>query len=154
MKSSEHLIEIVDGPLDCAALLSHVSRTDCGATVLFTGSARQFTGDQETLWLEYESYDPMARRELGLICDEVCELFDCRQVAVAHRTGRVNPGETSIAIAVASPHRAAAFDGAKWMMDAIKSRVPVWKKDFANDGTAKWVSPGMKPVTVNPGSSV
>lgn len=146
MQTRQHWIEIVEQPPDCAALLAHVSRTDCGATVLFTGSARQFTGDQETLWLEYECYGPMARRELGLICDEVCELFDCRRVAVSHRIGRVNPGESSIAIAVASPHRAAAFEGARWMMDAIKSRVPVWKKDHASDGTADWVSPVNRPV--------
>jgi molybdopterin synthase catalytic subunit len=95
----------------------------------------------------------MAKRELGRVCDETIDRFEVRQIAVAHRIGRVNPGEVSIAIAVASPHRTAAFDAARWMMDQIKSRVPVWKKDFASDGTASWVTPDMNQVSEAGGGS-
>ncbi len=151
--SQNYLIRLQTRPIDCNELLLHVASPECGATVLFTGSPRQFTvvdlqgTREETAWLEYECYAPMAEREMNLLCTEATRRFDCRRVAIVHRTGPVAPGETSIAITVGSPHRAAAFAAAQWIMEGVKSRVPVWKRDHAPDGTSRWVGLEKKTLT-------
>lgn len=133
---------IVESSPDSGWLLEQISSPDSGANVVFTGTVRRFTGDRETAWLEYECYAGMAVREMRRLIAECCERFSCSGAGILHRVGRVDPGETSIAIAVSTTHRDAAFRAAEWLMHGVKARLPVWKKDFAPDGSSHWVAPG------------
>lgn len=134
-------------------LLAAIASPACGASVLFAGSARRHTGSRETEWLEYECYPAMALAELERLAHHCCQMFGAGGVAIAHRLGKVPAGQTSILIAVATPHRVAAFRAVEWLMEEIKARVPIWKKDFAPDGTGQWIHPDL-PVQVGSRTSV
>jgi molybdopterin synthase catalytic subunit len=95
---------------------------------------RNQTRGRRTLYLEYEAYEEMAARELELLAAEALRQFQIRDVAVVHRLGRLEIGETSVLIAVASAHRAAAFEACRWLIDALKRTVPIWKKEYFEDG--------------------
>ena len=131
------LIQLGRDPIDPTALVHHV-RTDCdGAIVTFDGCVRDNSHGRRTLYLDYESYESMALKKLKEIAGEIHEKFAIDRVAIAHRLGRLEIGETSVFIAVASPHRAAAFDACRWLIDTLKQTVPIWKKEFFEDG-AVW----------------
>ena len=136
------MIKIVENKIDEAALLQEVKSNNSGAAVLFTGTTRRETAGRITETLHYEAYGDMAMRELERIRTEAMERFDLEKCAVVHRTGEVPLGETSIAVAVSSPHRKHAFESAAWIMDQIKADVPIWKKEVWADGSTEWVHPG------------
>lgn len=130
-------------PLDLAALVASVASPDAGAIASFLGTSRRTSHDAakvekavETLW--YEAYEPMALAKLRAICDEAERRFAATAVACRHRTGEVPVGEASVAIAVAAPHRAAAFDACRFVIEEIKRTVPIWKRERFADG-AEWV---------------
>jgi molybdopterin synthase catalytic subunit len=111
-----------------------------GAVVVFDGIVRNNSRGRATLYLDYEAYEEMADRKMREIAAEACTRFGVRQVVIVHRLGRLEIGETSVLIVVASAHRAQAFDACRWLIDTLKQIVPIWKKETFADG-AVW-APG------------
>ncbi len=131
-------VAISEQPLDSARALDEVRRRDCGAVVLFLGTVRDITGAMVTQRLDYSAYQAMAVRELEQLCQEAMERFALGAVVVEHRVGTLEPGEVAVVVAASSPHRDGAFQGARYLIDQTKERVPLWKKEYGPDGTA-WI---------------
>jgi molybdopterin synthase catalytic subunit len=130
---------IVEEPIDVAALIYAAQRPDCGAISVFVGTTRVDESSGATVeHLEYEAYRPMADRKLEEIGGEIRERWDARGVAIVHRIGRVDPGEASVAIVVASPRRGPAFEASRYAIERIKEIVPIWKREVWSDGYV-WV---------------
>jgi molybdopterin synthase catalytic subunit len=123
--------------IDAAELLSRIKRGDDGAAVVFDGVVRNNTRGRRTLYLEYEAYEEMALRQMEALAGKALGQFPVRDVAIVHRLGRLEIGETSVLIVVASAHRAAAFEACRWLIDTLKRTVPIWKKEHFEDG-AVW----------------
>ena len=132
------MIEITREPLDPEAITARVKKDTNGAVVTFLGTTRSFTGDRRVLHLEYEAYRPMADRKLAEIVEEIRERWSVEDVALAHRLGRLEIGDISLVVAVASPHRSDAFAACQYSVDRIKQVVPIWKKEFFEGGEV-WV---------------
>lgn len=132
---------IVDAPIDLSALLNDVAGHHNGATVLFIGTVRDVNDDRAVTGMEYSAYRAMAERELATIVREACDEFATTDIVVAHRIGTLSLGEASVAIAVAHPHRAAAYDASRYVIEQLKRRVPIWKLEHYVDGTREWVDP-------------
>jgi molybdopterin synthase catalytic subunit len=124
-------------PINSAQLLAQIKAGEDGAVCLFDGVVRNHTHNRRTLYLEYHSYPAMALDEMERLASEALRLFPVRDLRIVHRVGRLAIGETSVLIVVASAHRAAAFDACRWIIDSLKKTVPVWKKEFFEDG-AVW----------------
>ena len=124
-------------PLDPQAVSRRVEASGCGAVVLFVGTVRDNARGNHVLYLEYEGYAPLAEKELARLAAEAEARWGVA-VAVAHRLGRLEIGEASVAVAVASPHRAEGFDACRWLMDTLKATVPIWKKQFFQ-GAPHWI---------------
>ena len=136
-----NMIELTQEAIDVARVLEHVQTPSAGAVVVFLGTTRQFTRQRETSSLDYECYPAMARSKLQEIADEAQGRWDLLKVGIVHRIGHLEPGQTSVAIAVSAPHRNAAFEAGRWLIDTIKEIVPIWKKENWADGTSEWVHP-------------
>ena len=132
------MIEITHEPLDPELVASRVRKPTTGAVVTFLGTTRSNSAGRNVLYLEYEAYRPMADNKLAEITDEMAQRFEVEDVAIAHRLGRVEIGETSLVVAVASPHRDAAFAACQYSVDRIKQTVPIWKKEFFEGGEV-WI---------------
>lgn len=130
--------EMTTDPIDVGAVARRVVLPECGATVTLDGYAREWTRGRRTLYLVYEAYAPMAKRELERLGREARERFDIAHLGIVHRTGRLEIGETSVVIAVSAPHRRAAFEACEWAIKELKRTVPIWKKEFFEDGDV-WV---------------
>jgi molybdopterin synthase catalytic subunit len=128
--------------LDAAALERAVKTDAHGAVVTFLGTTRETSPDdpRPVAALEYEAYESLAVAEMEKIAQEARERFGPLGIAMAHRTGRVALGEPSVAVVVAAPHRGAAFDACRYAIDALKSRVAVWKREVYRDGGAAWIA--------------
>jgi molybdopterin synthase catalytic subunit len=124
-------------------LLSAVRSAAAGAIVLFVGTTREFTGERQTAALEYDCYEQMAEKKLAELEAQARERWPLVECAIVHRLGHVPLAETSVAIAVSSPHRQAAFEAGKWLIDTLKEVVPIWKQEQYADGTKEWVHPGI-----------
>jgi molybdopterin synthase catalytic subunit/molybdopterin converting factor small subunit len=131
-------IEITDGPISVDRLLREVEDPRAGAVAVFLGVVRDNARGRRVHALEYEAYTSMARREIEKICRTVASRWPVVRVAVVHRTGRLKVGEASVGIAVSSPHRAEAFEAARYAIDTLKLTVPIWKKEIWEGGEA-WV---------------
>jgi MoaE-MoaD fusion protein len=135
--SSPHVrAAIKSEPLDTTALTREVMNTACGAVVSFLGTVRDLTGDQITDKLHYTAYESMAQKELLDICRQACRRWALGGAVVEHRVGQLEPGEIAVVACCSAPHRAEAFEAARFLIDATKERVPLWKKEFGPDGTA------------------
>jgi molybdopterin synthase catalytic subunit len=139
------MISLTHSPIDPAAILAQVASNDAGAVVLFLGTTREFTKGRQTESLDYECYPQMAEAKLAELELQAREKWPLIHVAITHRLGHLELGEASIAIAVSSPHRQAAFEAGKWVIDTIKEDVPIWKQENWSDGTSEWVHPGISP---------
>jgi MoaE-MoaD fusion protein len=128
---------IVRGVIDTRHVVNSLKRGEDGAALVFEGVVRNQTRGRKTLYLEYEAYEEMALVQLEKLAAESLEKFQIRDVAIVHRLGRLEIGEASVLIAVASAHRAAAFEACRWLIDTLKRTVPIWKKEFFEDG-AVW----------------
>ena len=128
---------IVRAPIDTQQTLSALKRGDDGAAVVFEGVVRNQTRGRKTLYLDYEAYEEMALQQMETLAAQAVQQFQIRDVALVHRLGRLAIGETSVLIVVASAHRAAAFDACRWLIDTLKRTVPIWKKEYFDDG-AVW----------------
>ena len=137
------MISLTQSPLDHSAILAQVASNDAGAVVLFLGTTREFTKGRQTASLDYECYPQMAESKLAELEAQAREKWPLVHVSIVHRLGHLELGEASIAIAVSSPHRQAAFEAGKWLIDTIKEDVPIWKQENWADGTSEWVHPGI-----------
>lgn len=117
--------------------LEEIKASEDGAVVVFEGIVRDNTRGRRTLYLDYEAYEPMALSEMERITEEALGRFAVREAALVHRLGRLEHSDTSVLIIVASAHRAAAFEACRWLIDALKTTVPIWKKEYFQDG-AVW----------------
>jgi molybdopterin synthase catalytic subunit len=139
------MIRVTHDPIDYHALAETVRSPHCGAVALFLGTVRDLTGQQVTVFLDYEAYGPMAEKKLAEIEAEVRHRWPVGDVAMVHRLGRLAVGEVSVAVAVSCPHRAAAFDACRFAIDTLKELVPIWKRENAPDGSGEWVHQSAKP---------
>ena len=109
--------------------------------MLFLGTVREFTGDVQTVSLEYEAFEEMSISSLNQIAAEAADRWPLIRTTVVHRIGTLALGEIAVAVAVSSAHRVPAFEAGQWMMDTIKQQTPVWKKEIYVDGRTEWIHP-------------
>jgi molybdopterin synthase catalytic subunit len=133
---------IVDAEIDVAALLGRVASHANGATLLFLGTVREVNDGRAVSGIEYSAYRTMAERELAEIAREASQQFHTDDIAIVHRLGTLDLGDASVAIAVAHPHRGAAYDASRYVIEQLKQRVPIWKLEHYVDGTREWVGAG------------
>jgi molybdopterin synthase catalytic subunit len=136
------MIAVTDQPIDVGAVLSAVEGPAEGGVVLFLGRVRDHARGQTVTRLDYEAYGDMALHELSALsalADEARAEHGASRVAAVHRTGRLEIGELAVAIAVAAPHRQQAFAACAWLIDTLKQRVPIWKKEWYADGS-QWIA--------------
>ena len=136
---------VVDHPLDPTALLAEVASTSSGASTLFVGTVRRVNDGKDVTGIDYSAYGPMAEAELATIVAEAAARFGTERIAVEHRVGTLTLGEASIVIAVSHARRAAALDAQRYLIEEIKKRVPVWKREHYADGSREWVDPTAVP---------
>jgi len=142
--SHDDLYQLVREPIDMAALARHVRAPEDGATVTFDGFVRNQSHNRPTLHLDYEAYESMALAKMREIGVQLHEKYSIHRVAMVHRLGRLGIGDTSVFIAVSAPHRAAAFDACRFAIDTLKRTVPIWKKEYFEDG-AVWAEGELPP---------
>ena len=135
------MISITQNPIDSSAVLASVSDSDCGANVLFVGTTRRMTGQRETTRLEYECYEAMAVSKMETLVSQATKQWSLVKVSIVHRVGIVEIGAASIAVAVSSAHRSAAFESASWLLERLKQEVPIWKREIWADGQEEWIHP-------------
>jgi molybdopterin synthase catalytic subunit len=133
---SQHA-EIVRHKIDVQAVSERLRRPADGAVAVFEGIVRDNSRGRRTLFLDYEAYEEMALKKMEALAQQALQNFKIRDAGLVHRLGRLEIGETSVLIVVASGHRAAAFEACRWLIDALKRTVPIWKKEHFEDG-AVW----------------
>jgi molybdopterin synthase catalytic subunit len=133
---SEHA-RIVSEPIQAAPILAAIKRPDDGAIAIFDGMVRNQSRGRRTLYLDYVAYERMALGQMEQLARQALERFAIRDLRVVHRMGRLQIGESSVYIAVAAAHRVAAFEACRWLIDTLKTTVPIWKKEYFEDG-AVW----------------
>ena len=129
---------LVDDAIDVAAVERLVAAEDCGAVLLFLGTVRNHHAGRSVARLTYSAYRPMAQANLQRIVDELEADGDRLRVAIVHRLGDVPLSEPSVVIAVASPHRQAAYDASRSALERLKKEVPIWKREHYTDGDVQW----------------
>ena len=135
----DDVFAIVEDAIDVGALVAAAQRPDCGAVNTFVGTTRvDESAGNSVEYLEYEAYRPMADRKLEQIGSEIQDRWDVSHVSIVHRLGRVDPGEASVVIVVASPRRGPAFEASRYAIERIKEIVPIWKREIWSDGYV-WV---------------
>lgn len=134
----EAVIRLTREPLERAALVEAVTRASDGGIVVFEGVVRDNARGKQIRYLEYEAYVEMAEQQIRAIVDEAQRRWGVEHVAVAHRFGRLEIGEASVIIVVAAPHRGEAFEACRYIIDTLKTTVPIWKKEVATNGE-EWV---------------
>ncbi len=135
--------------IDTAALATGLKHGADGAVVVFEGIVRNQTRGRRTLYLDYEAYEGMAQKQLEELARQALSRFAVRDLRVVHRLGRLEIGETSVAIVVASAHRGPAFDACRWLIDTLKRTVPIWKKEYFEDGVV-WADGEPFPEEIRP----
>jgi molybdopterin synthase catalytic subunit len=134
----EPVIKLTHEPLDRDALIAAISHSSVGGIVIFEGVVRDNARGKQVSYLEYDVYEEMAEKQIRTIVAEAIQRWGVERIAVAHRFGRLEIGEASVIIAVASPHRGEAFDACRYIIDTLKTTVPIWKKEVATNGE-EWV---------------
>ncbi len=132
------LIRVTGKVLDTAEAIAAVDRPDAGAVNVFLGNVRNENFGRGVSYLEYDAYPSMAEKTMREIGEQAMSAFGLKAVAILHRTGRLEIGETSLLIAVSAGHRKESFEGGHWLVDEIKKRVPVWKKEVWDNGE-QWI---------------
>lgn len=143
------MVELVDDPIAIDRLIAESADESCGATVLFMGTTRRWTGNAETgrtetAYLEYEGYREMALAKLQELESIAIQRWPVKTVRIVHRLGRVEIKEPSVAVLVCTPHRNDAFEAGKWLIDELKKQVPIWKKEWFAASAPKWIHPESK----------
>ncbi len=132
------------------ALVREVSGPERGGTCVFLGTVRDAPKDGGVTGIEYSAYDAMADAEFDRILAEAAKRWPDSRIALRHRLGLVETEEASIVIAAAAPHRTDAFDACRFVIEQVKQRLPIWKKELRADGSALWVDPHGRPALVGP----
>ena len=133
-KDEPTVVALTRERIDAEKLVGAAKRGEDGAVAVFDGIVRNNTRGRQTLHLDYEAYEEMALKQMKELAEQAQEKFGVRQVTVIHRLGRLEVGETSVLIVVASAHRGGAFDACRWLIDTLKKTVPIWKKETFVDG--------------------
>lgn len=132
-------VKIDSAPLSTQACEKAVASDAAGGTVVFIGTVRNQTKGKPVVKLDFEAYEPMAVKEMQKIAEQVTEKWDAIHVAIHHRVGSLQIGEIPVIIAVSTPHRKAAFEACQFAIDTLKETVPIWKKEYFEDGEV-WVA--------------
>lgn len=132
-------IQIHDTALSTEACLAKVQDNAAGGTTVFVGTVRNQTKGKRVLKLEFEAYVPMAKKEMQKIAEQAVERWNALHISIHHRLGTLEVGEVPVIIAVSTPHRLAAFEACQFAIDTLKETVPIWKKEFFEDGEV-WVA--------------
>jgi len=140
------MIKITPKPIDVQKVIDTVSSLGAGAVNVFIGTVRNQANGKNVVWLEYEAYEAMAVAEIRKIIDEASHRWPLLGWAVSHRIGTLKPGETSVVVAVSSPHRRESFEACQYVIDTLKAKAPIWKKEVFEDGE-EWVSAQPKVAT-------
>lgn len=144
MPSTVSRAQITTDGIDPQALLARVGDPSSGAVILFLGVVRNHNEGRGVEAMRYEAYDEMAQGTLDEILAEAEERYEVGHLAAVHRVGELGIGDISVAIAVSSPHRADAYEASRYVIEEIKVRLPIWKKERFEDGTSEWVE-GQEP---------
>jgi MoaE-MoaD fusion protein len=139
--ASQGLFRLSDAPLSVEAAVADVRTPEAGAVATFVGTTRARSRGRDVLYLEYEAYEGMAEQVMAALADSLKERLELCEVAIHHRVGRVDIGETSVVIAVSAPHRAAALTACREAIDELKVSVPLWKKEVY-EGGEEWIGRG------------
>jgi len=137
-------------PIDVATLIRDVTADDRGAVSLFLGTVRNSNEGRDVNGIDYSAYDAMAVAEMNRIVDEATQRFEDVAILLIHRTGTLRVGDVSVAIACAHAHRSPALDANRYVIEQLKRRVPIWKREHYLDGTSEWVDPSGRPAEVAP----
>jgi len=132
-------VALVTAPIDPAAVLREVESPAHGASVLFVGTVRDVNDGKAVGGMDYSAYAGMAEREMGTIADEASKKFGDSSVVIVHRTGELAIGEASVVIATSHGHRDEAYAASRYVIEQLKTRVPIWKREHYADGTREWV---------------
>jgi molybdopterin synthase catalytic subunit len=135
LSEPDNYVALTGERIDAEKIIAETKSGDDGAVVVFDGIVRNHTRGRRTLHLDYEAYEEMALRQMRELGVKARERFGVRQVTMVHRLGRLEIGETSVLIVVASAHRSAAFEASRWLIDTLKQTVPIWKKETFADGS-------------------
>jgi molybdopterin synthase catalytic subunit len=133
------MIKITEKSIDVQKVIDTAASLGAGAVNVFVGTVRNTSHDKNVLWLEYEAYEAMAVAEIKKIVAEAAERWNLLGSAVSHRVGTLRPGEVAVAVAVSTAHRKNSFEACQFIIDNLKERVPIWKKEVFEDGE-EWVS--------------
>ena len=136
---------IIDRAIDVGSLLGEVADAGCGAASLFVGTVRDVNDGRAVEGIEYSAYAAMAERELAAVAQEAAQRFGVARLVVEHRIGTLAVGDASVAIAVSDAHRQPALDATRYVIEELKRRVPIWKREHYVDGTREWVDPTGRP---------
>ena len=145
--------DVTTKSIDPGAVLARVGSPGDGAVAFFAGVVRNENQGRPVSGMEYEGYDEMAREELAAIVAEAAERAGSDRIAAVHRLGRLAVGEVSVAIAASSPHRAEAFAAARYIIEELKKRLPVWKREHYLDRDARWLEGHLPGQDANPGTA-
>lgn len=132
------MIEITRNPIEPQAIVNKVRKSAYGAVVTFLGTIRDNSEGKKVLHLEYDAYPEMAKKKLGEVAAEIKARWGLEDVAIVHRIGRIEVGDIALVIAIGAPHRREAFQACQYAIDRIKEVVPIWKKEFYDEGSA-WI---------------
>lgn len=132
-------IKLTDSELSLNDCYEFVQDNSCGGLAIFVGTVRNSTKNKEVIKLEFSAYDPMAIKEMKIIAERAIELFGVEKIAIHHAVGMLEIGQVPVIITVSSPHREAAFKACQFAIDTLKETVPIWKKEYFEDGEV-WVN--------------
>jgi len=149
VRPESYRCEILHERIPSEQIVEEIKEGEDGAVVVFDGIVRNHTRNRTTLYLDYEAYKPMALSQMNALAEKVMANFKVRKIAIYHRLGRLEIGESSVLIVVASAHRAAAFDACRFAIDTLKRTVPIWKKEHFTDG-AVWADGEPFPEEIHP----
>lgn len=146
-RTERYWIRLQTNTLDLGAADEFLRTEEAGAVNLFLGTTRRWTGGRETTTLEYETYQRMALTEMRRLAESAAARWPIAKVCLWHREGDVPLREVSVLVGVSTPHRADAFEACRHLIDALKERVPIWKRERFADGTTEWVEGNLPPTT-------
>lgn len=142
------MIKITEKPIDVQKVVDTASSLGAGAVNVFIGTVRNNANGKNVVWLEYEAYETMAVAEIRKIIDDASHRWPLMGWAISHRIGTLKPGEVAVAVAVSTPHRKDSFEACQYIMDSVKEKAPIWKKEVFEDGE-EWVSAHPVGVAMN-----
>lgn len=147
--SNQRWVNLLQEPVDIASAYQFLQTSAAGGIAIFVGTTRQWTNGQETTTLEYESYEPMALKEMHRLVDLAESHWPVHRACLLHRLGKVPIAEASVLIGVSTPHRPEAFKASRFLIDQLKIQVPIWKRELLADGREIWIQGSGLPDTPN-----